>query len=381
MIMRLFNKNNTLLSNDVKVLIVYFIIIFINFLFVLKYSARLTKHNVLVALVSILFYFIIIKFYKFIKLNHKLIFWLMSFFLFSLAIFAHYKLSLASLNVDRWSVITSFFDELFKGHYPYFAKSHLGNPPGPMPMYFLIAFPFYIIKMLSLLSVMGYFIFLTLKKDFKEYPLVVFLLFLSPFLYWEIMTRSNIFTYTTLMLLGIIFYLHTNYKLWASFILGLLLATRSVFVLPLIVLLIGQLIRKKITFKAFIKQGVFITLGLIFTFIPLLLKYPKEFFEMNPFLVQSTFFIPFYYILIFMVLAFILSFFVKNKGDYYFYGGLSMFLAILIYSLYHIIRVGFTEATMNSIVDISYFILAIPFLFYYLYTINSGKNSKVNLNL
>ena len=114
MIMRLFYKNKTLLSNDVKVLIAYFIIIFINFLFVLKYSARLTKHNVLVALVSILFYFIIIKFYKFIKLNHKLIFWLMSFFLFSLAIFAHYKLSLASLNVDRWSVITSFLMNYLK---------------------------------------------------------------------------------------------------------------------------------------------------------------------------------------------------------------------------------------------------------------------------
>jgi len=41
--------------------------------------------------------------------------------------FIFYKIPVESLNVDRWSVITSFWDNFFKGEYVYFAKSNMGG--------------------------------------------------------------------------------------------------------------------------------------------------------------------------------------------------------------------------------------------------------------
>ena len=83
---------------------------------------------------------------------------------------------------------------------------------------------------------------------------------------------------------------------------------------------------------------------------------------MNPFIIQSTFLIPFEYTLLSIVLAFISSFFVKSFGDAILCIGVNLFISILIYCIYLIIERGFYEAYLDSVIDISYFIFCIPFL-------------------
>ncbi len=159
-----------------------------------------------------------------------------------------------------------------------------------------------------------------------------------------------------------------------SFILGLLLATRSIYILVLIILYLSLLWRKKISFKDLIYNGIFLTLGFVLPFIPLIAWFPHKFFVLNPFMIQSGFLIPVYYVGLFIVIAVFLSFFVRDNKDIFFYSGISLFLSILIYFLYHIFKVGFTNAYMNSIADISYFIFSVPFLLEYLML---SKNKKL----
>ena len=151
-----------------------------------------------------------------------------------------------------------------------------------------------------------------------------------------------------------------------SFILGLLLATRSIYILVLIILYLSLFWRKKISLKDLVYNGIFLVLGFALPFIPLIVKFPSEFFVLNPFMIQSGFLIPIYYVGLFMVIAVILSFFVRDNKDIFFYSGLLLFLSILIYFFYHIFKVGFTNAFINSIADISYFIFSVPFLLEYL---------------
>jgi hypothetical protein len=60
-----------------------------------------------------------------------------------------------SISVDRWSVITSFWDAVHHGEFPYAARSHLDNVPGPLPGYFLIAYPFYLLGDIGYLAIAG----------------------------------------------------------------------------------------------------------------------------------------------------------------------------------------------------------------------------------
>ena len=133
-----------------------FIFLFINFAFLVKYLSRVTSHYILFSLPIIAFYYTFwsyrIQFRTiFKKLKYLNIILIVFFILASKFIFM--KIPYESLNVDRWSVITSFWDNFFRNDYVYFAKSNVGNPPGPMPFYFILALPFYLIREL------GYFLY------------------------------------------------------------------------------------------------------------------------------------------------------------------------------------------------------------------------------
>ena len=282
---------------------------------------------------------------------------------------------LESLNVDRWSVISSFLTEFYNGNYPYFVKSHLGNYPGPMPVYFLIAAPFYIIGELSILSTLGYFLItLSFIKNMKQLANAEFLLFYlltSLFLVWEITTRSNIFTYTFLTLLVLHEFSKLDTQNFRKFtgiaiLTGLLLSTRSIYILPYIIFFLSSLVRREIAFRRFVLFTSIAIAAFVASFIPILWGYNDEFFTMNPFIIQSSFLVPELYTLFFILISVMLSLFVKSNKDKFFYSGLSLFIAIMIYSIYHVSTIGFQESFFESMVDISYFIFCTPFLIKYL---------------
>jgi len=354
------------------------ILLFINFIFCYKYTSRYTSYSLYLSLALLFFQLLAYCYGDRILISHKfkniICYGLISFIL-GLVVISHFKIPLESLNVDRWSVISSFLTELYAGNYPYYALSHMGNYPGPMPIYFLIAAPFQFLGELSVLSCLGYCtilaFFIRKKVSTTELKFLIVHLFTAMYLIWEITTRSNIFTFTMLVLIVLHNVLDLKNKTKTGFyilavLVGLLLSTRSVYILPYIVFFLSALINREITFKKLFLFLMVSVIAFISTFLPLIYFYGDDFFNMNPFIIQSSFLVPTFYTFIFILISIGCTFLAKTKLDNYFYSGLSLFTAILIYFFYHLINFGYETAFINSKIDISYFIFCIPFLIIYL---------------
>ncbi|WP_093364980.1 hypothetical protein [Psychroflexus sediminis] len=290
-----------------------------------------------------------------------------------ICIYVFSKIQVESLNVDRWSVITNFWDAFFRGEYVYLSTSNVGNPPGPMPFYFIIAFPFYLLGELGFMSLTGLFAFyiLCLYQKINPYKIFICLIFicLSAFYLWEVVSRSNVLLNSTLILLSIVFF--ENFKKFnyfkiiiSSLIVGLLLSTRNVFAIAYIIYFMYLLLSKKISFLKLVLLTIFSILFFSLTFLPFVYNHFDDFFVMNPFIVQSSFLIPFEYTIMFLIIAFLSSLIAKSFQDSIFYIGINLFISIFIYSVYLIINSGFVEAYEGSVIDISYFIFCVPFLLY-----------------
>lgn len=372
--------------NHVKKGIAVGILIFVNFLFTYKYTARFTDFGVYIAIGIALLQLLSFVLYKKIRLSPpypKVIGFSLLAGIVGLGILTHFAIPLESLRVDRWSVISSFLTELYQGNYPYYATSHMGNYPGPMPVYFLIAAPFQFLGELNILSCIGYgmMAFLLMKKapQNRHRLFLFFYLLTAFFLIWEIAVRSNLFTFSVLIVWALYTFETIQHKSALRFfglaiLIGLLLSTRSVYILPYIIFFASYLLNREITF---LKLFYFLSVAcitFICTFIPLVYVFPNDFFEMNPFIIQSSFLIPSSYTFAFIALAIVFTFLVKDRQDRYFYSGLSLFLTILIYAMYHIVNFGYTAAFIESNIDISYFIFSLPFLMRYLML--EGKEIK-----
>ena len=288
----------------------------------------------------------------------------------------HFVIPLSALNVDRWSVIASFWQTLTEGEYPYFARSHMGNPPGPMPIYFVVAAPFHAIGWQELLSALGYLGAVVWIGCCSRRGIVAMLLLVtSPFLYWEIAVRSNIFTYSLLVLLGLELFLQKqNYP--RAVMVGLALSTRSVFALAYVVYYLRILRRSTVNSARFFWMATVSAVAFLASFLPLLLIWPEEFHAMNPFIVQGSFLIPPVAIGLFFAGAVVASY-VLGKLHPALVSGVLLFGMIAVYALYHVVQIGWSAAYLESKIDISYFLFCVPFLGYYFVASTNDSASAV----
>lgn len=365
-------------ENKIKLDISFGVFLFINLLFSIKYLERTTKYYIVLSLAISGIYILLWSIKNILNSLNTYLKWFNLFGLLSFIIGGIYIFKIIpveSLNVDRWSIITGFWDTVMSGEYAYYGKGHTGNPPGPMPFYFLLAYPFYLIGELGFYSLLGIlvFYFLLHYTNFPVYlkTIGIVLIMLSSFYLWEVVSRSNIFTNSVLILLSMLYILkqksfNSRNILISGIITGLLLSTRNVFIITYLIIFLYLLRTKKITTFQVVAIGGIAVLFFSLTFIPVIIGHYDAFFEINPFVIQSSFLIPFEYTLGFIIMAIVFSFFCKTDNDVLFYSGFTLLLSILIYFLYHIITSGFEIAYFKSKCDISYFILCTPFLIYYL---------------
>lgn len=360
-----------------------FILLFINFIFSIKYLSRYTSNYLTVSLLIVSIQVVII--YKFdlifkllIKLKTKSIYQLI--FISVILLFIASKVPIESLNVDRWSVITSFWDNYFNNKYVYFAQSFDGNYPGPMPFYFVLFLPFYYLKEFSYITIIGLFLFYSILKNKvseKNKFLYVTLISSSLFIFWETISRSNIFFNGTLILLVTIYFLTVkkNEKLLLlnGVFIGLVLSTRNVFVIVFGIAFIYLLLKKEYTFKELFFIGLITIITFIITFIPFIYNHLDDFFKMNPFIIQSSALMPSKYSFLCIFLSLIGALFIKSRLDVIFYSGIMLFFTILFYFGYTIILTDFKTTFFESKADISYFILCIPFCLYHFIICEENK--------
>jgi hypothetical protein len=378
-IINLLNKKNISL----------FIFLFVSFLFSIKYLSRVTPYFAAISFTIIFLYLLMWKKKDVLLKNKSISKKITLLFLFIFALFSFFlfkKIPVETLNVDRWSVITSFWNSYFNDNYVYFAKSNVGNYPGPMPFYFILALPFYFIGELGWFSIFGVLLFyLLIEKNIANRTLksmaVVLILINIPYL-WEIVCRSNVFLNATLVLWVIIYFINqkkinSKNSVIIGVLIGLVLSTRTVFVIPFIIAFVYALKNKRITIKQTLLLGTISLITVCLTFLPFIWNHIAEFKVMNPFLIQSTFLIPFKFTLLFILLSFIAGFYCKTETEIYFYSGLILFSSILIYFIYWIIQIGFRETFINSFADISYFILCLPFALYHVIKENDTPIKKM----
>ncbi|PKP24855.1 MAG: hypothetical protein CVU03_10665 [Bacteroidetes bacterium HGW-Bacteroidetes-2] len=372
-----------------KTNIAFFVFVFINFIFSVKYLSRITDYFLVISLVISLIYILIWRFKLLLKKFYPQLYLLNIFILLLfivVSLFLFYVIPVETLNVDRWSIINSFWDTYFSGGYAYYGRGHTGNPPGPMPFYFILALPFYAIGEMGLYSLLGIFAFYFMMRYSKFsndlQTIGIILIALSSFYLWEIVSRSNTFINAALIVFSLIYILKqkmfsTKKIIGIGVLIGLLLSTRNVFIIPYIIAFLFIWRTKRIRFKQLILLGFISLIVFIITFLPFVLGHFEDFKIINPFLIQSSFLIPFGYTVFFIVLAIFLSLLCKKNADVYFYSGITLFISISIYFLYHSKHSGFYTTYFESAGDISYFILCTPFLLYFILTgLNQNAESK-----
>lgn len=277
-----------------------------------------------------------------------------------------------SVKVDRWSVISSFWDAVFNGEYPYFAESHMGAPPGPLPVYFLLGLPFYLMGELGWYAVFGILLFLWFihqKRNEIHVPTVLILTFCSLAILYEILVRSTIFTNSVLFLIFLDRIKSFEQKkiksiLFIGFIAGILLSTRIVYGMCFAVYLIHGLRTKQISFRNAFLWGLASIVGLLLTILPVYLIYPSEFLIQNPFNIQGTYSMEPFWQPIFLAIAIWMGWVCKTNQRLHFMYGMCLFLILFIYVVYHFFTIGL-EGLFNGRIDISYLLFSFPFLLYY----------------
>lgn len=377
------------ISIKLKIYTSLFIFLFVNALFSIKYVGRYTDWYIPFSMLIVGFLCCVLFSHKYLTsftLKHIVyLSYLLPFAYVVLSLLIINRVDVETLNVDRWSVITSFWQSFEKEQYVYFAQSNVGNPPGPMPFYFILAYPFYKLGELGWYSMLGFPLFIALLKYFKVQYYILFIavlaLVLSPFIWWEVLCRSNVFLNASLVLFSIMYFLKdgaisTKRLLVSGILFGLLLSTRSIFSIAFIIVFIYALKSHYISPKQVIMLGFVSFLSFVLTFLPFVIGYEQEFITMNPFFVQSTFLMPFAYTVFFIALAFVFGWFCNQHSDVYFYTSLNLFLCIFVYFLYQVSIIGLYEATFGWIADISYFIFATPFALFYYVTMFNKSNTK-----
>ena len=362
---------------SIKKNISLFLFLFVNFIYGIKYLSRVTDYYFLISITIIVFYLFIwkmrnpiSKYYKYLgKFNLLLL--LLFFVVFY---FGFQKIPVETLKVDRWSVISSFWDNYFGNKYVYFAKSNMNNPPGPMPFYFILALPFYIIGELGYFSILGIVLFfglLNYKKINTSLQTTALLLVCSSIFYLhEVICRSNIFLNSSIVLFVLLIYfemkkLNLKKLLVSGILIGLSISTRNVLVIPFIIAFVYELKTKKINFTQISILGFVAISSFAITFLPFVWNHFEDFKQMNPFIIQSTFLVPLQYTLLFIGLAFGFGLLSKSISDIYFFSGLNLSISIFIYYLFHIENIGFYKTFFDSDADITYFVLCTPFFLYY----------------
>ena len=359
-----------------------FIIGFINLLFAYKYGIRATSLALPISLIYILVFLFIPKlsnsiFDKYKVMSPTMILLIIVGLFVGIHIAGFTIVPVGKLNVDRWQIITGFWDSVKDGVYPYYPRTPDANPPGPMPLYFVFAYPFYLIGEIGFYSLLGVLLFAVFTyryvNDKSSVLIINLLLIASLSINWEIVSRSTILINSVLMLILMRYLLTHNINKWKSLLIsaaisGLLLSTRSIFILMFIPIILYKIRAKELSLT---QSAIWFGIAMTAYLLPLgmfTLIYPHDFWRMNPLIVQSEFLIPPYFVGVFILIALVLGIRTQTINRVYLSSGIALFTAILIYFCYHIATSGFETAYINSKADISYFIFCIPFLLYSMVT-------------
>jgi len=373
-----------------KISVSYFIQIlfylFVNILFILKYFSRTSTNSTVLLVLYIILFAGTLLFNNFSRKiseqSFKIAFWTIQIIMISIIIVLLIKINPYSVRVDRWSALTFFLDGLFNGNYPYGVHTHVSenNFPSPFPVWHFINIPFYLLGDVGI----GLIFFLllsafTIQYFFSSYRKSFFFLFLlcvSPAYWWEVAVRSDSLSNGILVMCVILVYHAKKYTIGKKLILtaiisGIIASTRLSAILPIALFLFPSFL--KISFNKKVYFILTVIGFVLLTFLPFILWDTESwiFFSRNPFMSQSSIGNPLL-LLGMVVLGVFMSLKWKDINQFFNITSIFIFIFILSSQLSLIFTRGINESFFtDSLYDISYFSLVLPYCIAFLVNNNN----------
>lgn len=276
-----------------------------------------------------------------------------------------------SLRVDRYEMIRLFWDNLLDGVNPYTRRPDGGNIPGPFPVYFYLAFPFYLIGELGLYALSGFVLFIGLLyryvRDVRTRLSVLALLVASPAFAWEMIARSTLIV-NSVLVLGFILFVYgrddtAERRIAGSAVLfGLLLSTRSIMLIALAPA-IPWYIDQGVGIRRLLTWGIIAAVVFLMTFSPMLGFDSFLHGGLNPFQVQAKFFPTWFPIL---VLTGCIAYAALRPGfrSHMITASVGMTVLTAGYVLMEAADHGMRDVLFADRADISYLLLVFPFVLF-----------------
>jgi len=357
---------------------------FVNVIYCIKYNPFEGIHP----LYFIVFYpLIVMGIYRltaYTRIQQKNIFFLIAACTILLfALFLWHYIDRWSVNVDRWSALAFWSENLKNGNYPYGTPTHLGNRASPFPVWQLFHFPFYLLGDTAygqLFCLLIFFASLFHWRTKINIGGIVVLLALSPGFWWEIVVRSDLLCNMLLLFVFLTaqFYNSTfwdKHKILTAAITGLFLCTKLLVAIPLALLFFPKFMKFNTRDKTLFALTVIACFFL--PFIPFLvgeysiLNHP----EYNPF-IQQTCQGSVLTVAIGGVLLLIAALAWHRMRDMYFFAGLFLFALILTVGIRIALKNGWDTIIFEDEFDKSYFNVCVPF---FLFVIHEFKTKTFNI--
>ncbi|MCB0475923.1 MAG: hypothetical protein KDC69_09610, partial [Flavobacteriaceae bacterium] len=274
------------------------------------------------------------------------------------------------LNTDRWSAMTAAIRALLNFDYPYTALDHMGGRSSNFPGLLLIGIPFYLLGNVGFLEIFTFLatlLFLVKSKiPNHRKVLILLLLLLSPAWWWEIITGSDLMSNIILVIFFILIW-HQKYPgdyFRKPVLLGLLTAifmlTRGIVIIPLAIFLFKAFVDAP-PIKKFQFTSSFLTATILLV-LPVILLAPDTdtLMHYNPIVLQTRH-MPYWIQILTIASSFLLSFGAKDISAVFFRSFLVLSSAILVTLVISLSKYGLNESIVNSVFDISYLGMLIPF--------------------
>ncbi len=353
----------------------------INVFFCIRYALRISLPIAIT--ITVLYLMLSFTIWRAYKQNYKLstakIITILTLYIIVCSIILYF-IPIESIRVDRVEMINIFWDNVFNGEYPYGTGGSLhGNRPAGWPVFFILCYPFYLIKIYAIIPILSIIALLLIfyRKNPQTTGFISLLIVTSPAIYWEIICRSTIFFNAVIFIFWFMSLSNiskkTTFKLYLSAIIGgLLLSTRSVLILPIVIFACYSL-HSQLSFSQFLKWCSCLFLTFLLSIIPLLFYGIDNITFVNPIIIQSSFLLPFELTLTFSLLSLIPVLWCKSYQQTILYSGISLYVIFSVYIIYCLISYGIDNCLYYGC-DISYFLFCIPFFFYILLDPKDNKH-------
>ena len=355
-----------------------FLFLIVNSLFVIKYTIRLGYNPIVFTCLYCLF--VLLVWWLLSKKDHypkivesKFLYFSVLSLLFIGIILLYCFIDPLKLQIDRWSAIRNFIQNLFNGVYPYAARTHLGGYGSPFPVWQLFHIPFYLLGNVGFgmaFSIALLCIFMVWYFDsYHQAVCYIILLSISPAFWYEVAVRSDLI-YNFILCLVAIGWIHKQkYTIQKQayglgILCGLFLSTRLAVIIPFAVFLLPDF------FAAIPKQKFLFGLSAAGTFVLTLLPFicwnfnALLFFKYSPFVLQTRQGSVWEVLLLIALTLFLSS---RWKGNLKLCcSSIAVILVVFVAQtfVHRMMNEHFAYNLFSPAYDISYFTMALPFVLF-----------------